>query len=171
MNITQVVSLCLLSLGFLLPPVSVAQASKPAESQVSSETAAIQALVSEIRQLRLSFERSSFLTMRFQATLQKNQLHNDRLKQLSQEVSLVTSQLAGIGREQTETSQIMKDKERNLNNQDANNRRNAEETLPFLKARLESLVASESELRSRESTLLADIQRENAQVEDWNRWL
>ena len=76
-----------------------------------------------------------------------------------------------IGREQTETSQIMKDKERNLNNQDANNRRNAEETLPFLKARLESLVASESELRSRESTLLADIQRENAQVEDWNRWL
>ena len=107
MNITQVVSLCLLSLGFLLPPVSVAQASKPAESQVSSETAAIQALVSEIRQLRLSFERSSFLTMRFQATLQKNQLHNDRLKQLSQEVSLVTSQLAGIGREQRETSQIM----------------------------------------------------------------
>jgi chromosome segregation ATPase len=149
----------------------VAQASKPAEAQVSSETAAIQALVAEIRQLRLSLERSSFLTMRFQAALQKNQLHNDRLKQLSQDLSSVTSQLAGIGREQTETSQIIKETERNLNNQDANIRKSCEQTLPYLKAKHESLVASESELHSRESTLLADVQRENAQVEDWNRWL
>ena len=171
MNNKLVVSLCLLTLLFLMPSISVAQASKPAESQVSSETAAIQALVAEIRELRLSLERSSFLTMRFQGALQKNQLHNDRLKQLSFELNLVNGEFAGIRREQTAASESIKDIERNLNNQDTKARKDAEETVRGLKAKLESLVASESEIRSRESTLLGEIQRENAQLEGWNRWL
>jgi hypothetical protein len=167
----QVVSLCLLSIVSLLPPKLSAQSSRPAESQISSETTAIQALVGEIRQLRLSLERSSFLNMRFQAALQKNQLHNDRVKLLSQQENLVASQLAGIGSEQTAISLSIKDIERNLSNKDASNRRDAEESLVRLKAKLESLGVMDSDLCSRESTLLAEIQREDAQLEDWNRWL
>ena len=157
-------STCALSFVVLsLPAVSSAQDSR--------EPATMQALVSEIRELRLSLERSNLLTLRFQAALQANQLHAERLKELSQQMMMVTTQLSVIKSQRTGTAAEIIEAEKDLFNSDPKVRTEAEQRLPHLKAALETVTGQESDLRARESLLISDIQRETMQMEDWRRWL
>src|SRR5690349_15585709 len=152
---------CALSLVFLnWPAISIAQ---------ESRDAAMQALVSEIRELRLSLERSNLLTLRFQAALQANQLHAERLKELSQQMMLVTTQLSAIKGQRTGTAAEIMEAEKDLSNPDPKTRMEGEQRLSHLKAALESLAGQEADLRARESLLISDIQRETVQMEDWRR--
>src|SRR5262245_1316409 len=140
-------------------------------AQDSRDTATMQALVSEIRELRLSLERSNLLTLRFQAALQANQLHAERLKELSGQMMLVTTQLSAMKGQLTGTAAEIAEAEKDLFNSDPKVRTEAEQRLPHLKAALETLTGQESDLRARESLLISDIQRETTQMEDWRRWL
>jgi chromosome segregation ATPase len=167
----SVQTLFVVSLVFTSTAVLSAQEPRPAPPSASSEGAAIQALVAEIRELRLSLERSNLLSLRFQAGLQANQLHADRLKDLSQQLNLVTNQLSQLTRQQLGLSEELKNAERDWNSPDAGIRRGAEQRLSPLKAELQGVNNQVTELRSRESLLLSDIQRETTQMEDWRRWL
>jgi chromosome segregation ATPase len=164
-------TLYILSLTFVWPAILTAQEPRTAAPPQSGESAAIQALVSEIRELRLSLERSSLITLRFQAALQANQLHADRLKELSQQLNLVTAQLSQITNQQMSLAEEIKNAERVWSNPNASIRKEAEERLPHLKSALEGVNKQVSDLRARESSLLSDIQRETTQMEDWKRWL
>ncbi len=153
-----------LGISLLSPILLFAQEARP-------DSTAMQALVSEIRELRLALERSNLLTLRFQAALQANQLHADRLKELSQQLTLVTVQLSAATGQRSGMSEEVKVDERNLLSTDPAIRKAAEERLPHLKAELEAMAGKESDLRSRESELRSEIQRETTQMEDWKRWL
>ncbi len=153
-------------LVFLCPSGLFAQT-----APATGESAAIQALAAEIRELRLSLERSNLLTLRFQAAMQGNQVHADRVKDLSQQLASVTNELKKVRGDQTSISYEIKTAEGNLNNTDAGTRRSAEERLPHLKAALEAFGLQEAELRSRESALLSNIRRETTLMDDWSRWL
>jgi hypothetical protein len=146
-------------------------AQEPRPASTPAGEAAIQALVSEIRELRMSLERSNFLMLRFQAALQANQIHSDRLKELSQQLDSVKTQLSQIDGERTMLTEEIKNADRDLANSDPSARRQAEQQVAQLRAVSEGVVRKEADLRSRESMLVAEIQRETTQMEDWRRWL
>jgi hypothetical protein len=157
-------AMCALSLVVLARPTySIAQDSR--------DSATMQALVSEIRELRLSLERSNLLTLRFQAALQANQLHAERVKELSGQMMLVTTQLSAIKAQRNGTAAEITEAEKDLFNSDPKIRAEAEQRLPRLKVGLETISGQESDLRAREALLISDIQRETSQMEDWRRWL
>jgi hypothetical protein len=137
----------------------------------SGEAALIQALISEIRELRLSLERSNLMTLRFQAAMQATQLHSERMKELSGQLNLVKIQLSGTAGRQTGLAGEIKRLERDQNSSNPTTRLEAEQRLTGLKAELERANRELSDLTVRESALLSDIQRETVQMEDWQRWL
>lgn len=146
-------------------------AQEPRPASTPAGEAAIQALVTEIRELRLSLERSNFLMLRFQAALQANQIHSDRLKELSQQLDSVKTQLSEIEGERTMLTEEIKNADRDLANADTSVRRQAEQRVSQLRAVSEGVARKESDLRARESILVGELQRETTQMEDWRRWL
>ena len=136
-----------MTFAFLAPAMLPAQTSRPAASPAGGESAAMQALVAEVRELRLSLERYSLLSMRFQAALQANQLHADRVKELSQQLNSVTTELSKTAKARLEMSESVKRLEQNLNSSDDARRNEAERFLGQFKIEMESLISTESELR------------------------
>src|SRR5262245_34714081 len=159
-----------LALALLTPLLASAQEPRPAPAPANSEAAAIQALVAEVRELRLSIERSNVLMLRFQAALQANQQHSDRLKDLSGQLTVVTTQLSAATRQRAGMQDELKRAEKESNSADPEVRKEFELRLPRLKTEVESLTTQELELRARESALLGEVQRETTQMEDWRRW-
>jgi hypothetical protein len=153
------------------PTLLLAQQQRPAVPAPTTESAVIQALVTEIRELRLSLERSNLLTLRFQAALQANQIRADRVKDLSQQVDAATRELSEINGQRLHMSDQVRTIERDLINAEPTVRRDLEPRLSQLRIEFENLSRKESELRSRESLLLGEIRRETTQMDDWARWL
>ena len=162
--------LCAVLAGLVWPTLLLAQ-QRPAAPAATSESAVIQALVTEIRELRLSLERSNLLTLRFQAALQANQIRADREKDLSQQVDAVTRELSAINDQRLALADEIRNIERDLINAEPRVRRDLEQRLSQLRLELESRSRRESDLRSRESALLGEIRRETTQMDDWARWL
>lgn len=156
----------------LLPSAWCLAQQAAATAPAPSEAAMIQALANEIRELRLSLERSQLLTLRFQAVMQANQLHADRLKELTSQLTLVRAQLAGMAAQQAGAAdEIRRLTETSLRSADREARAEAEERLPRMKMELQQLGTQAGELSGRESQLVADIQRETVQMDDARRWL
>jgi hypothetical protein len=75
----------LVTFVILTSPRSVAQ---------SSSDATIQALLAEVRQLRIALEKSTTVIPRIQATLQRVQLQQDVVARMSRELDVVRNELA-----------------------------------------------------------------------------
>jgi len=152
----------LTTLALLLPAVLLAQA------PTTNTDAVVQALVTEIRELRLTLERSQLLTLRFQAALQANQIRADRMRELSQQLTVTRNEIS----ERTRQSATMSEELARIPNvTDPDERRVLDQHIPEIKGQLSMLNKQLAELSARESFVLGEIQRESTQMDDWSRWL
>src|SRR5690349_15721590 len=88
--LTQILSVCLLAIGSISPCF--------AQKPDSTDAQTMQALLSEVRQLRTAIERAMALQPRIQITLERMQVGQRRIEQLSRPLEDVRRQIAGHAR-------------------------------------------------------------------------
>ncbi|HKX00688.1 MAG TPA: hypothetical protein VJN43_23305 [Bryobacteraceae bacterium] len=153
----QIVSVCLAALA-LAPP---AFAQKPD----SPDAQTIQALLAEVRELRTAIERAIAIQPRVQITLERMQVQQRRIEQLSRPLEDVRRQLADharfVGQQAAIEAQLAAE-------QDANRRKQLEETLRAIRSQAERQSAEDVQLRAREGELMSTLQAEQNKLNELN---
>ena len=142
----------------------------PAAMAQTSSEGTIQALLSEVRQLRLALERSAVVAPKIQLTLQRLQLQHDAVTRASRDLEGIRNQLSRMTGEERDLITHIKVMEASLvSEQDASKRKGLEDETKRVKLRLEELgVRSQQEnlaLRGRESELSSRMQTEQAKLD------
>lgn len=142
-----------------------------AQAQTSSE-GTIQALLAEVRQLRLVLERSAVITPRIQVTLQRMQLQQDSVSRASRELEDVRGHLAKSAAEEAGVSVQIKDAELSAaREQDPVRRKQLETDVIAMKSLIEQQRIRDSQLRARENEMTGRLQTEQARLDELNNRL
>ena len=135
----------------------------------SNNDATLQALLVEVRQLRLALERSAVLTPKIQMTLQRMQFQQEALGRVSRELESVRSQLSSTAGEEAKAGTFISDLEnRILQEQDAARRKQLETELKIAKSATEQQSATATQLRAREAELAGRLATEQAKWDELN---
>jgi chromosome segregation ATPase len=145
-------------------------------AQSSSDSATIQALLAEVRQLRLALERSAALAPRIQLTLQRAQLQQDQVARLSRQLEDLRDRMAQAASEETQTlAQIKAAEAHVVQEQDAARRKTIEEEIKAVKARLEQQSEQQriqqAQQQARESELAGRLETERSKLNELNEKL
>ena len=155
----------LAALLFIIPAMLGAQA------QTSSE-ATIQALLAEVRQLRLALERSAVVAPRIQVTLQRMQLQQDSVSRASRELEDLRAHMAKSAAEESGMSVQIKDTELSAaREQDPVRRKELEADVNAMKSLIEQQRIRDSQLRARENEMAGRLQTEQARLDELNNRL
>lgn len=138
----------------------------------SSSDGTMQALLTEVRQLRVALERSMVLAPRIQVTLQRMQLQQDAVSRAAREVEDVRHQLAKSAAEEASVPAQIRDLEASaLREQDPERRKAMENEVKAMKFLMEGRQAGDSQLRARESDIAGRLQAEQAKLDELNERL
>jgi len=143
------------------------------EAQTSSD-AALQALLTEVRQLRLALERSAVVSPKIQMTLQRMQLQQDAVARASRELEDVRNQLSRFAAEREHMSAELAGTEARIaREQDVVQRKGLEENAKRLKGMLEERASQtgESQWRARESEMAGRLATEQGKLSELNERL
>ena len=148
------------TLAFLLTSAAFAQTPPP-------DTQALQALVAEIRQLRLDLQATTVTTQRVQIVLYRLQSQTTLVTRANSHLEDVRSSLANLQSEKRNTSARMLQMEETLrSSQSPNERKMSEDLLPQLKAAVDRLAADEQRLQSRVIDAETQYRAEQAKLAD-----
>ncbi len=143
-----------------------------AQSASSSDAATIQALLSEVRLLRLALEKSALMAPRIQLTLQRVQLQQDAVTRASRELDEVRDKLASFSRREAELTGRVGAIESQANaEQDAARKKGLESEVRAIKSELEQEGAGNTQLRAREADLASRLQLEQIKLSELNERL
>lgn len=131
------------SLSFGQPPTCQAQAT---DGQMA------QALFAEVRQLRITVERSVSLVSRMQLALTRFQMQQTRVDRLSRELQDFRSQLEATAANRENITSSLRELESQAQS-DPSQRNRVEGQTKFFKSQLEQIAATEQEERTRELQL------------------
>jgi len=146
------------TLGVLAAWAAVAQS--PAD-------ATLQALLTEVRQLRLTVEKSVSLGPRIQLLLQRAQLQDQKVARISQQLDEVRRQIADETKRQTNAAEAQAKFEQALvSESDAERRKQMEHELEDLK--VIAARGPDPQLRTREGELASLLQTEQAALDELN---
>ena len=107
----------------------------------TSTDGTLQALLAEVRQLRLALERSAVVAPKIQMTLQRLQLQQEAVTRASRDLEVVRNQLSGATREERDLTSHLKILEASLvSEQDASKRKALEEETKRVKLGLEAIA-------------------------------
>jgi chromosome segregation ATPase len=128
----------------------------------------MQALVNEVRQLRLAIERSSLSAYQAQVTLERIRWQQPRVDRLNEKLENVRVEIAELRSRQASAQEDLKYIESELRKEtDPGKRRELEQALLMIKRQPEGLV----QLEQQESQLLAHLQPEQARLNELNERL
>jgi len=153
--LTRNFALCLAGLALS----SLAFAQKPD----SPDSQTMQALLSEVRQLRAAIERAMAIQPRIQITLERMQVGQRRIEQLSRPLEDVRRQIADRARSAGDQAAI---ESQLASEQDPNRRKQLEDMLKAIKAEAERRSVEDVQLRARESELLSALQAEQNKMNE-----
>ena len=143
--------------------------SLPAFCQTSPapETQALQTLLNEVRELRLSIDRSTLLGARTQIALQRIQIQEARTARLSQGYESIHQQAEEITSHRARVAARAKETEDSVARlSDIHERQGAEETAKQLKGEVEALTGTEQRIRAREAELAGQLQIEQGRLQE-----
>jgi hypothetical protein len=143
--------------------------SLPAVCQTSPapETQTLQTLLNEVRELRLSIDRSTLLGARTQIALQRIQIQEARTARLSQGYESIHQQAEEIAAHRARTAARAKENEDNATRLgDSRARQEAEEMAKQLKAEVDVLAGTEQRARVREAELGSQLQIEQGRLQE-----
>jgi hypothetical protein len=125
----------------------------------------MQALVNEVRQLRLAIERSNLSAYQAQVTLERIRWQQPRVDRLNEKLEKVRVEIAELRSRQASAQEDLKYIENELRKEtDPGKRRELEQSLLMIKRQPEGLV----QLEQQESQLLAQLQPEQARLNELN---
>jgi chromosome segregation ATPase len=125
----------------------------------------MQALVSEVRELRLAIQRSNLSSYHAQVTLERLRLQQPRVDRLSDKLEKVRSEIALIKARQAKAPEDTRYLENELGKEkDPAKRRSLEESLQLIKRYPEQLAECQEE----ETQLIAQLQPEQAKLSELN---
>ena len=128
----------------------------------------MQALVNEVRQLRLAIERSNLSAYQAQVTLERIRWQQPRVDRLKEKLEEVRAEIAELRSRQASAPEDLKYIENELRKEtDPGKRRELEQAQLMLKRQPEDLVQFEQ----KESQLLAQLQPEQARLNELNERL
>ena len=152
---SRICAVCLVALG----STCLAFAQKPDPL----DTPNMQALLSEVRQLRAAIERAMAIQPRIQITLERMQAGQRRIEQLSKPLEDVRRQLGDharfAGRQAAVEAQLAAE-------QDPTRRKQLEDMLKAIKAEAEQRSGEDVQLRAREGELLSALQAEQNKMNE-----
>ena len=135
-------------------------------SSAQSDSPSLQALVTEIHQLRLAVERTGAATPKIQITLQRLQLQEQKVTRISEQLVEVRKQITALSGQnnlviavQTLNAQI--DQE-----QDATHKKALQEQLHGITTMVEEQGRMVQQLRTQEAELAASLRLEQAKSEE-----
>lgn len=135
----------------------------------SSPDATMQALLAEVRQLRLALERSAVVAPKIQMTLQRLQIQQDSVSRASRELDATRSQIAKFAEEQSGIAGEIKQGEQIIaQEQDPIRRKDIEGRVMAMKSVLDQQTMKTSELRGREVELSGRLRAEQAKLDELN---
>jgi chromosome segregation ATPase len=148
-----------LVLGLLLASSGAFGQTSPTDSQT------LQALLAEVRQLRLELRTATVLTQRAQILLYRLQGQETVVARMERRLDDAHSNLAQTQFELKRlASEIKLREDMRSNTQNPAERRELEEVLPKLKAELESVRSAEQQLQTRESEAELDLRAEQVKL-------
>jgi chromosome segregation ATPase len=159
----------LFKFGRILLLAVLAAAAVPAQT-ADSNTATMQALLSEVRQLRRTVEKTLSLSPRIQLILQRAQVQEQKVSRISQQLDEVRQQIAAQTARQTNFAERLAKVEQDISAEtDAKRRAQLEDERGTLKR----IVANgpDPQLRARESELANSLETEQAVLNEFNEKL
>jgi chromosome segregation ATPase len=141
----------------------VTQASQPDSGQT------MQALLGEVRQLRLAIQRSNLNTYHAQVTLERLRLQQQRVDRLTEKLGEARKELAAMRRNMAELPEASKKLEAQLAREsDTNKRRELEGKQELFKSMIESAPEDVARLQATESELSGQLQIEQVKLNELN---
>ena len=144
----------------MITPVAAAQTASP-------DTQALQALVTEIRQLRQDMQATNIVTQRVQIVLYRLQMQTSLLTSAA---SRLDEARTSLGKAQSDRKQIadrvpqLEESVKSM--QDPKERKNLEDMLAGTKMQLEHMIADEQRLQSRETDAATQFRSEQGKLAD-----
>ena len=130
---------------------AVCSGQQAGNADATTDKATIQALLVEVRQLRLALERSSSLLPRVQLATLRFQAQQDLVDRLSKELRDLRSQIAQHAAEKDRTTAMVRQLENDLTQtSDPAHRKQLEETAKQMPIELERLASRERQDRAQE---------------------
>lgn len=159
----------LLVCGASITAQTTAQTPPSAEQLSLQETSALNALLLEVRTLRIVLQNANTGAKRIQLAAERVRLQQERVDKVSRQLDETRDQLADNKASQARLDEAAKELERQIRQEGFPARRaNLERQARLLKVELEPLSVRETRLRERESQLLAQLQYEQALLNGLN---
>jgi SMC interacting uncharacterized protein involved in chromosome segregation len=134
-------------------------------TDVSPEKATLQALLTEVRQLRFALERSTSVLTRIQLALQRLQLQQERVDRLSKQLQDSHTQTAGtLDRKAHLVTAVQQFESRISQEQDPTRRKGLELEMKGLTVELEELTVREQREQAQEIQFSGQLQTEQAKL-------
>jgi hypothetical protein len=148
-------------------PLSSAQTATKDNADVRSELALMQALLTEVRQLRQDVKHMAVVNGRAQVTIQQMQLQEQRVTHASVQLDAVRKQIADVLSQHEQAAKNIERLEAAIpQEQDAKRAAEEEGALAAFKQSVERLTANEARLRAQEADATIVAQSEQAKWQD-----
>jgi transcriptional regulator with AAA-type ATPase domain len=169
-KIISIVCLFLLMIsGFASFVSSQTGAGNPAKAPQAENDLTMQALLNEVRQLRLAIQRSNLSAYKSQVTIERIRSQQQSVDRLADRLRDVRNQLAGVRMALTDFQSELKRIEGRLNQEvDVEKRRVLEEEQERFKSRLAMHAQEEGRMRDSESQLASQLQIEQGRLTELN---
>jgi chromosome segregation ATPase len=156
-----------------IAPAAVSGQVRKAEGPTQSEDGRIlQALLDEVRQLRLELRRANAVSQRLQVALARTRLQEARVESLARSLQTSRTRLAEVQETRSRVEGEIKEAEERLGREpNGDPRAMLEFEIKEMRNRLGILAREEEQARGRESSLATELQAEQAKLNDLNNQL
>ena len=163
---------CVAILCLMSPTTTVAQANRPADTVESDNDKTLRQLLVEIRELRLTVQRTAVSHTRFQMLIECVRIQQTQVDAIGRQMENLRSQVADMRGMKPQMEQQIKDAEELLEQTtDSKSRLNIESGIKAMKAQLARFGPEEERLRNREAGLETELQAAQAKLNELNNQL
>lgn len=160
------------SLFFINPLTVSGQVRKAAESPQNEDRQILQALLEEVRELRLELRRANAVSQRLQVALARIRLQETRVEALTRSLQTARTRLVEVQETRSRVEDEIKDAEDRLSRQpDGDPRAMLEFQIKEMRNRLSILAREEEQARNREASLNTELQGEQTKLNELNNQL
>lgn len=159
--------LCFVILYLISPCTLRAQSSNRAPENTAGDQQVLQALLSEVRQLRLTLQRTNLSVFRAQIMIERLRTQQERVERLARQLEENQNEITGSALSQSQLSERSRDLESQIKlEQDVGRRAQLEAQYRELKYITDQQTERETQLRSRQAQLTTQLQAERTKLDE-----
>jgi hypothetical protein len=158
--------LCFGIIWLLSPCALRAQSSNRTAETTAGDQQVLQALLSEVRQLRLTLQRTNLSVFRAQIMIERLRMQQERVDRLARQLEENQNEFTGSALSQSQLTERSKELESQIKlEQDAGRRAQFEAQYKELKYIMDQQTERETQLRARQAQLTVQLQAERTKLD------